>query len=521
MPSSFLLRIEGINLDHFVFDTRDLSTVRGGSLMLLEAVGKAVEFLETQGVNPKVISQGASVGIVQISTEDATKAAEDLRAQLRKDFPHATFAVAVTPDAKDYGKEREQLLAQIRWHQLQGASLAIPPRNTTHLSQPACGLNGILPASLAQPRGKLLSVSDSVASRRKEGSKAKQNFYSRLIREVLGAEAVPGDLPEFAPDFESIALGCQPREGKLAVFYADGNSFGKLQQELCTDLPKQALWDRFIRRTRTAFLKQFLETEVISKPEWKNGDNRARFETLLWGGDELMFVMPAAFGWRFAQQFFAFFGGRNLREAEADQSAEADWKAARFESNAVLTHTAALVFCQSHAPIDRIKHLAKEQMAEFAKSIEIDGEPIGRKRDQLVVVALESFDNLGSSYESAMQRRYSGSSESEFPLASMVLAGNSNCALGEVIEIFARQIETLKTEANSFARGKLRQLVLEILSGAPLPDFEKLFSAEEKGAFRNANHLAKAAGEALAKDCFQDQKVLWLQLEELWDYALA
>ena len=34
----YYLRVEGVNLAHFVYDTQDLSTVRGGSLLLLRAV---------------------------------------------------------------------------------------------------------------------------------------------------------------------------------------------------------------------------------------------------------------------------------------------------------------------------------------------------------------------------------------------------------------------------------------------------------------------------------------------------
>jgi hypothetical protein len=31
---AYLLRVEGVNMDSFVFDTQDLRTIRGGSLLL-------------------------------------------------------------------------------------------------------------------------------------------------------------------------------------------------------------------------------------------------------------------------------------------------------------------------------------------------------------------------------------------------------------------------------------------------------------------------------------------------------
>lgn len=35
---SYYLRVEGVNLGNFVNDTNDLATIRGGSLLLLEAM---------------------------------------------------------------------------------------------------------------------------------------------------------------------------------------------------------------------------------------------------------------------------------------------------------------------------------------------------------------------------------------------------------------------------------------------------------------------------------------------------
>jgi hypothetical protein len=36
--TEYYLRLEGVNLANFVYDTQDLSTVRGGSLILLDGV---------------------------------------------------------------------------------------------------------------------------------------------------------------------------------------------------------------------------------------------------------------------------------------------------------------------------------------------------------------------------------------------------------------------------------------------------------------------------------------------------
>lgn len=43
----YLLRVEGVNLAHFVFDTRNLNGTRGGSLLLLDAIEEIKKKIET------------------------------------------------------------------------------------------------------------------------------------------------------------------------------------------------------------------------------------------------------------------------------------------------------------------------------------------------------------------------------------------------------------------------------------------------------------------------------------------
>jgi len=43
---TFYLRIEAVNLSHFINDTNDLSTTRGGSLLLLEAMDKVEDIIK-------------------------------------------------------------------------------------------------------------------------------------------------------------------------------------------------------------------------------------------------------------------------------------------------------------------------------------------------------------------------------------------------------------------------------------------------------------------------------------------
>ena len=100
IPNSYLLRVEGVNLARFVFDTRDLNTIRGAGILLLDAAKNRVrEFLEATGAKAVMeISAGASVGLFAfeppegISPETIRDAVAD---SFRNDLQlkHSTFVV--------------------------------------------------------------------------------------------------------------------------------------------------------------------------------------------------------------------------------------------------------------------------------------------------------------------------------------------------------------------------------------------------------------------------------------------
>ena len=548
MNRTFLLRLEGVNLFNFVFDTRDLSTIRGSGLMLLDAVDTAESILkkEVGKANISVLSRGASSGLFEIETSDPAPTAQNVRDDLEKAFPYATFVVDVVEKSPEdvsspnrFRSDIEALMAANRWRQMQASSLAIPPKNIAPrmMVKPACALDGLRPAVNDVEHGapnrstdKDAFICDAVLRRRNYGLDKKQTFYKNVVERVAGRDASPEQkralytfaqtLPAFAADFEKIANQSDNRltsqnnkrlNGKLAVFYADGNNFGKKQTEHCKDPKSQMAFDEFLRSRREIFLTEFIEMAVQSN-EWTMtdaGKKVIRFETLLWGGDEVMFVMPAPLGWHFAAFFFRKMGGLNLNQAKiAGGTTLAD---------VPLTHAAALVFCQHHAPIDRIKHLAKDQMAEFAKKTD-------RTRDSLVAVALESFDHLGSGYETAMKKRYNGA----IPLEQIILRGTPEKSLADCLSDIATHITALR-QSESFARSQLRGLVSDMLAEPATADERAKFLEDDKNgkwspprAFRNTGEPErKLLHESLLPLFGGSPAALWIQLEELWDYALS
>ena len=461
-----------------------------------------------------------------------------------KNWKHATFVVDVVPmtGIENFRDDLESVLAANHWRQMQAASLAFLPVNTSpSMAKPACALDGL---SLAvndadygapnrdKDKDKDAFICEAVRSRRNYGRDSKQTFYKSIIKRVAKRDASRTDnleelaetLCNFAGDFETIATKRGGLlNGKLAVFYADGNNFGKKQTIHCTGPEHQIAFDEFLRFRREVFLTDFLQTEA-SKDEWKTKVREKgadveviRFETLLWGGDELMFVMPAALGWRFATFFFEELGGLNLNQAKLPDGKP-------LATDEPLTHAAALVFCQHHAPIDRIKHLAKDQMAEFAKRTD-------RTRDSLVAVALESFDHLGSGFEDGMDKRYNRPFPVKkiiIPLEQIILKGTGEKILAVSLLEIATQVTTLR-QSESFARSQLRGLVNEMLDKRTKAEADKLakFDQDKKGVWQPPRNFRNASADE--KKLLREQLLplfsghaatLWVQLEELWDYAL-
>lgn len=498
------VRIEGMNLDAFIFDTRNLSVIRGASLLLLGAEKKILGWLNAQ--RPRVLSKGASALLVEVTTADPASLVKSLRDHLRADdqLKHATFTIATCPVKEPFRDCVEELIAANRWEQMQSASLSLPALNQDRASG-ICALNGILPGGAkVEIAREQTNVNQSTAIRFRAGRKAKQDFYDRF--------GVPA-LPDFAVDFDAIATGTKNLNGKLAVFYADGNQFGKIQTSCCTKPVLQALWDSHIRASRDAFMEDFLGA-IAADPSWRcmGQDARLRFETLLWGGDELLFVMPAEKGWSFAQRFFAHFEKwKALHKANASLLAKEGWSEeeladAKFPETAPrLTYTASLVFCHHHAPIARIKHLAKDQMADgFAKDK-------SRDRDQLVVQVLESFDHLGGDYAGALGKRYGAGID----LADLILAASPEVLLSKRLDEIGASLAALRDSA-AFPRNQLRKVVVGITRAKKMKDLPTALAdhfpeVEAGSAERNAIDTVQKM--------IQPPNACWVQMEELWDYA--
>ncbi|MBW2739142.1 MAG: hypothetical protein JRE64_09920 [Deltaproteobacteria bacterium] len=89
----YYLRVEAVNLDNFVYDTNDISTIRGGSFLLLDTVNRLESAHDLKGLLEKV-STGASAGLFRIIGNDPDDVKKRVKDYLNKKTEgHATFVV--------------------------------------------------------------------------------------------------------------------------------------------------------------------------------------------------------------------------------------------------------------------------------------------------------------------------------------------------------------------------------------------------------------------------------------------
>jgi GNAT superfamily N-acetyltransferase len=397
LAETYLLRIEGMDFAATLDDTQDLSCIRGAGLALLGAADAVSPFLQQSdiGFDPArdTLLKGASQAAFRVRASSPA-AANDLRDAVaghlaagcpRNGTPtltptrHLSFAVDIVPgdDLQAY----RRAFAANRVRQLDTTHWPLP-RFSPEVEGPGVTGDVIRPADARyrapasriigesddaeSPATATFAVSTSFRDRNAFGRQARRGFYSKA-RTGLDLRNV-----SFAQSFEDIVADPPPRlpasvQRKIAVFYADGNAFGQIAEQQSNMAALGAFSKHLVALQSTllqAILRDMLGPEVgqadghpLYEPSATaalygagKGPPGLRFETLLWGGDEMRFVMPAWLGLGFARRFFEIVK---------------DWRA---PDGTPLTFAAGLVICNAKTPIRQVRTLLGE-MADHAKAV--------------------------------------------------------------------------------------------------------------------------------------------------------
>ena len=389
-----LLRIEAVNLAACIDDTEDLSTRRGGSLMLLQAVQEMARRFSDRMT---AVKTGASTGLFELHPgQDAPALAEAIRAELRGHplYRHGSFVVEAAA-AEGFHSAADATLHAGRWRQMR--SLSFSPVGLADAADGPCRIDEHRPASATNTfKGQRdTPVSASVAVRRGHGREHKQDLYEQELAQLPPAEQNPHWRGlRYTADFEDLAqepcLSVEPATlvGKIGVFYADGNGFGQRLRD-CGGAEEVRAWEAHYSLARRRFLAAVVE-RARSEPRWQTATGALRLETLLWGGDELMLVLPGWCALELADLFFEATAGLRW---PADAAAE--------DSDKRLTHACGLVLCHLQAPISGISQLAR-RLAERGKKVR-------HNADSLNWMLLENFDQAGGDLDGFLATRYPGS----------------------------------------------------------------------------------------------------------------
>jgi hypothetical protein len=524
-----LLRIEGVNLSNSIDDTEDLSTRRGGSLMLLNAIKDIQTELKS---DLKPISTGASAGLFKIISD---KNSDEIKSKIKiilenkeKPYRFGTFVLSEEEMNGEFQPAERSAIAQNRWQQMQSLSFSsegLRPANEV------CNRDEVRPASEPDYAydGKKIKLSQSVKVRRFYGRNAKSAFYAKFLDKDMKAK--------FADDFETISKGLNDLalpedekikpdtlDGKIAVFYADGNSFGKIANG-CMDDGQLHEWDKHIRGKRENLLKELLK-KINGNARWLNKEV-LRFETLLWGGDELMFVVPGWCGMELAKFFIEQTKNWEFKHKEKDGK----------DITTKLTHACGLVFCHHQAPISRISALAKD-LAEQGK---IANRIAKLDVNSLNWIVLESFDQAGGDLDEYLKEKFKG----PMPWKNLALSPDAVSAMSEKMPELKVKLprSAIVKIVRALAEGKTTSLEPKASSSEPKEN-EKLKPADLiERAYCQVHEVATEDFKILWKLIHPDPQkaewqdwsftnsenkpkvdlsdlAAWIKLIELWDYCV-
>lgn len=548
------LLIDAQNIDATVFDTAQLSVIRGGSDLLANAVTAAATAFEDRLVP---LSTGASSGLFRVSNgqKELERLADDVADWLRQLDPTGTLCVSVEVcRASRLDEARELLYAKARYRQLKQPSVV--PDSGIAFSPGPCGAQGRRRADPSLERmlgdNPRCLLSRSVAKRLDHGRRLRGTVAFRTLKRALdeaGAcsnqdrvllSSVLGRLEDFVfvDDLQTLAASTRYRAlgNKIAVIYLDGNRFTAIQRRQAKTEPDQQRFDSYLRTRRAVQLASVLDAMLPGSragnagalsdaviPGSKGSMPQLRLEVLLWGGDEMTLVVPAWLGFDVMQRLYA---------------SSADWRfgAEGGPSAEPLTHAGGLVFCHANSPIDRMRALAQTLADDLKRDLRAHKVP----QDFFDYLVLESIDYpVEPGLRDFRAGRYGASAESyrgalrpflewQSGLRERCVSLLDDGALtrGQVFAL-ARRISTESADALFGVTPNSPAMPWEELSESPtrqLTAFERqerrliqLAMERDDGEFKTA--LASLA-RALGCDSLDQRKRawLWLHLAELWDY---
>ena len=530
------LKVEAVNFGNTIFDTNQLSVVRGGSY----ALKKIVLQIEKKLIDCKIkgfqsVTLGGSTGIFCCDADSINEMRSWVEEYLYKQqtikeqtfIPNDVFSFVITSVvSQDYLQAKEQLYALGRYKQAQSFSHALPDFSSS--GEQVCPLNGYLLADSKNSRikaAKNSKVSTSVDLRYQIGRQVRTSIYSEELEtlitqlsdlgqpqeeELTSIEKLrfPSDLETLAGQHHKLALN-----GKVAVIYIDGNAFGKAQKTHIEQSPNkikaQQAFDLQLRLDRAKYLISlvgFLKEQGATLQE--NNETMVQLETLLWGGDEMTIVVPAWIGMATLHHFFEKHNNYQICDHP-------------------LTFSAGIVFASCKTPIRKLEQAAMS-LADAIKQ-----QSGGRQQSYFDYMVLESIDYPTESLAPFWEKRYKKLAPLRKPL-------QFNLASSYQLDELSQPLQSLpRSSIYKLVDAALRHGVANLAEPPPLNKEQRLaVKGTEQALPQMRERLIKAGGEELQNAIkallqvllekgdkpatthpLSDKMTLfWLHILELYDY---
>lgn len=293
-------------------------------------------------------------------------------------------------------------------------------------------------------------VSPGTKAKRDFGRDSRQRFYRRQIGnrtadDLLGGVGQPNSLG-FTNHFDQLVDNPPPLsemaispQNKIAVVYADGNGFTGIRRRVSSRTFAGQLAP-FRRRLLSSVLEWYSSNQdderfvVIETKGDMRGHKALRLETLLWGGDELIFVMPSWLAFAFVQGFLNVTRNWIVEDKKLENGEQR------------LTHAIGVAIADRKTPIRQLTAVAREA-ADLVKEADLGAV------DSVTFEIFESLAPPDTSLAAARKRVY-GAEASPTDLARWLaipgdhfgellddmfaLTGKSETPDGKPIEGFAR-----------------------------------------------------------------------------------
>lgn len=311
-PERFLVVTDTPGIKHFVFGTDALADVRGASALLDRLNQRDTERLLRQGLlssQVEVVFANGGTGqflVEATSKEEVENALNTLACHYRDNTGgemHIVWGVVPYPQGatyKDTARHAHFQMRLVRETASANHSAALMPLLME------CSSASHLPARTERFPwgGEKLQLSEAVVLKRNESraSGSWADWMKHLAQPQLGDWPDPKSWPDLRAREAELLVDAQRRDrararkGYVGLIYADGNSMGRLVQEL--DSPETCsafsqIVDQSIHEACYAALDSVCASEIAAQ---RAAPTRPRYlpaDILLLGGDDLVVLLPA------------------------------------------------------------------------------------------------------------------------------------------------------------------------------------------------------------------------------------